>query len=195
MDNNDVNLDNELARRTAVLVDSSDDEPTVAPIDDSTEDEFAPDLREIFSRYSIASNNNSRRMTFIIRRGRVRGRRRAIMQRLDIDNEIEDRLFDADTEIALRISMDTYKPAVQTVTKELIDAQCPVIKARHQKEKCTVCQEDVKRNENIRILPCGHYLHDECMIGWYTTGNAVCPICRDKTFENKKEKDDINILI
>ena len=188
MDNNDVNLDNELARRTAVLVDSSDDEPTVAPIDDSTEDEFAPDLREIFSRYNIVSNNNSRRMTFIIRRGRVRGRRRAIMQRLDIDNEIEDRLFDADTEIALRISMDTYKPAVQTVTKELIDAQCPVIKARHQKEKCTVCQEDVKRNENIRILPCGHYLHDECMIGWYTTGNAVCPICRDKTFENKKRK-------
>ena len=45
----------------------------------------------------------------------------------------------------------------------------------------------VQRNENIRILPCGHYMHDKCAVGWFTTGNAVCPVCRDKSFEQTKK--------
>ena len=185
MNTEEVDLDNEIARRTAVLVDSSDDEAAVTPITDEPDDEFAPDLQQIFSRYRIVQNNRrgGRRFSVLIRRTSVN---RALAHRFD--EEIENRLFDADTEIALRISMDTYKPVVQTVNKDIIDEHCPVIKARHQKEKCTVCQEHVKRNDDIRILPCRHYLHDECMVGWYTNGNAVCPVCRDKTFENKKRK-------
>lgn len=187
MDNYDIDLDNELARRTTVLVDSSDDEASVAPITDSGEEDFAPDLQEVFGRYDGASELNrvaNRRLTFIIRRGR----RNSVSFMRRFDNELQERLFDADTQIALRISMDTYKPTVQTVSKEIIDAHYPVIKARHQKEKCTVCQEHIKRNDDIRILPCHHYLHDECMVGWYTQGNAICPVCRDKTFERKPNK-------
>ena len=100
---------------------------------------------------------------------------------------LEERLFEADTAIAIRMSMATYKPQTKTVSKEDVDKICPVIKARHQKEKCTVCQEHVKRDENIRILRCGHYMHDECAVGWFTTGNAVCPVCRDKSFEEVKK--------
>ena len=185
MDSDSIDLDNEIARRTAVLVDSSDDEAAVTPINDEDNDDFNPDLQEIFSRYAIVERRHrlGRRFSVVIRRG---GIRRSLTHRLD--NEIGDRLFEADTEIALRISMDTYKPTVETVTEDIINKHCPVIKARHQKDKCTVCQENVKRHEDIRMLPCGHYLHDKCMIGWYTNGNAVCPVCRDKTFSNKKRK-------
>ena len=72
MDNYDIDLDNELARRTAVLVDSSDDEASVAPINDSGEEDLAPDLQEVFGRYDGTSELNrvaNRRLTFIIRRG------------------------------------------------------------------------------------------------------------------------------
>lgn len=91
---------------------------------------------------------------------------------------VEERLFEEDTRIAIRMSMRDYKPYTTTTTKENIDKICPEIKARHQKDKCTVCLEHVKRGEPIRMLPCHHYLHSDCLVGWFTQGNTVCPVCR-----------------
>jgi hypothetical protein len=91
---------------------------------------------------------------------------------------VEERLFEEDTAIAIRMSMRDYKPHTTTTTKENIDKICPEIKARHQKDKCTVCLEHVKRGEPIRMLPCHHYLHSDCLVGWFTQGNTVCPVCR-----------------
>ena len=175
MDTEGIDLDEELAHPADVILDSSDEEAAVTPIQEPIENDF----HRIFRLYRIAPHANRRRYTsFLLTRNRP----------ILSDSEIDDRLFDADTQIALRISMDTYKPTTKTVNKTMIDKTCPVIKARHQKEKCTVCQEHIKRNDDIRILPCHHYLHDECMVGWYTQGNAICPVCRDKTFERKPNK-------
>jgi len=181
---------------------SSDEEARVQPndIDDSAsdieDDEEAPfdanTMSRSFERYRTQAAIRRRRTIRWHTGGMIR--RRLMAGRILFEEEesrrrevLEDRLFEADTAIAIRMSMATYKPQTKTVTKEDVDETCPVIKARQQKDICTVCQEHVKRNENIRILPCGHYMHDKCAVGWFTTGNAVCPVCRDKSFEQTKK--------
>lgn len=180
-------IDSPLLERseTPPLDDSSDDEAAVTPVDNNNQV-----LAAVFSRYSTIARRRRRYTGFVSARLNT-GRTVLVDRELfpPQDREaLEDRLFEADTALAVRLSMRTYKPTTVTVNKPLIDKKCPVIRARHQKEKCTVCQEHVKRGEDIRILPCHHYLHDECMVGWFTTGNAICPVCRDKSFSSKKRK-------
>ena len=182
-----------------IEVHSSDEESRVHPeeaIEDSASDEednsFDRRMARDFERYRAQAAMRRRATIRFNRRGSTLSRR--LISRHILFNEeerrrenIEERLFEADTAIAIRMSMATYKPQTKTVDKEDVDRICPVIKARHQIDKCTVCQEHVKRDEDIRILPCGHYMHDQCAVGWFTTGNAVCPVCRDKSFEERKQ--------
>jgi len=174
-------------------------ENSSSDIDDSASENEADDEGEAFDVGTMARNfERYRALALHRRRQTVRISRNGLHRRLMAGRilfeeeerrrgNLEERLFEADTAIAIRMSMATYKPHTKTVSKEDVDRLCPTIKARHQKEKCTVCQEHVKRDEDIRILPCKHYMHDECTVGWFTTGNAVCPVCRDKSFEELKK--------
>ena len=173
---------------TPPLDDSSDEEARVAP----STPEVPEELSRIFNRYhNIAEQRRRRTMA---RRGIAHRNRRIFIsaRRLFEEEEehrrelIEERMLEADTAIAIRISMATYKPHVTTVEAADVVRVCPTIKARHQKDKCPICLEHVKRGEDIRILPCGHYQHAGCCVEWFTKGNSFCPICRDKTFERKR---------
>ena len=108
----------------------------------------------------------------------IRHRARRVIRVINIEAEIENRLFGEDTAQALRESLQTYTPTVKTTTRAKIDQHFPEYKARRQKEKCPVCLEELKRGVMMRALPCHHYLHSECLVGWFTKGNTVCPMCR-----------------
>lgn len=32
--------------------------------------------------------------------------------------------------------------------------------------QCTVCMEDFKTNEKVRVLDCSHCYHNECIVPW-----------------------------
>lgn len=40
-----------------------------------------------------------------------------------------------------------------------------------------VCFEEFQREELIRILPCGHYFHNQCLRPWFER-NSHCLVCR-----------------
>lgn len=42
---------------------------------------------------------------------------------------------------------------------------------------CSICFEDFQNNDTVRILPCNHYYHDNCISKWFET-KTTCPICR-----------------
>lgn len=181
-------FESETGSITPILDDSSDEEARVQPLTP----EVPQELTRIFTHYSNVAEQRRRRT--LARRGIAhRGRRIFISARRLFEEEeqerralIEERMLEADTAIAIRISMATYKPHTTTVDAEDVARVAPTIKARHQKDKCPICLEHVKRGEDIRILPCGHYQHAGCCVEWFTKGNSFCPICRDKTFERKR---------
>lgn len=48
--------------------------------------------------------------------------------------------------------------------------------------KCLVCQFDYQEKDCLRILPCGHYFHQECVDEWLLAKD-ICPYCRQSIIQ------------
>lgn len=66
-------------------------------------------------------------------------------------------------------------PAAKDAIDSLADTTVPA----HLIESgldCTVCQE-VFTEEPVKMLPCKHYFHSDCILPWLDLHNS-CPVCR-----------------
>jgi E3 ubiquitin-protein ligase RNF13 len=45
-------------------------------------------------------------------------------------------------------------------------------------QTCSICLEDFKNSEKIRILPCDHIFHPKCVDEWLQNWNRTCPLCK-----------------
>lgn len=43
---------------------------------------------------------------------------------------------------------------------------------------CSICTEDFTRGEEVRLLPCNHKFHPECVDPWLLNVSGTCPLCR-----------------
>ena len=41
---------------------------------------------------------------------------------------------------------------------------------------CSICLCEYEKNDDILLLPCGHFFHDECVTSW-TNQSVRCPLC------------------
>lgn len=62
-----------------------------------------------------------------------------------------------------------------------------------QSPTCTICLGDYEDKEILRLLPCGHCFHAECVDAWLQI-NRVCPICKVDVYdllvqEEKRKKE------
>ena len=46
---------------------------------------------------------------------------------------------------------------------------------------CPVCICDYEENDRLRVLPCSHVFHADCVDQWLAV-NATCPLCRKSIF-------------
>jgi hypothetical protein len=51
-----------------------------------------------------------------------------------------------------------------------------------QTSACTICLGDYENAEELRLLPCGHCFHAECVDAWLQI-NRVCPICKVDVYD------------
>ena len=51
-------------------------------------------------------------------------------------------------------------------------------------EKCVICMEKYKINDDVKTLPCFHIFHKECIEQWLKAGKDTCPICKNKVNNN-----------
>lgn len=74
------------------------------------------------------------------------------------------------------------RPAAPTAA-ELERLPTHIAGARQLGEECPVCFQHYEEGEELRILPCLHAFHTECIDRWLTSRRAsalCCPICHTK---------------
>ena len=52
---------------------------------------------------------------------------------------------------------------------------------------CAICLEEFEHKEKLRVLPCGHKFHEDCLVPWLTERHASCPLCKMDVLEHIKE--------
>ncbi|KAL6718501.1 hypothetical protein ACLMJK_004593 [Lecanora helva] len=70
----------------------------------------------------------------------------------------------------------TTEPAPETVATNK-DASDPV-NAADNGLACSVCTDDFVKGQDIRVLPCKHKFHPECIDPWLLNVSGTCPLCR-----------------
>ncbi|KAF1921014.1 hypothetical protein BDU57DRAFT_488312 [Ampelomyces quisqualis] len=43
---------------------------------------------------------------------------------------------------------------------------------------CSICTEDFENGQDLRVLPCDHKFHPECVDPWLLNVSGTCPLCR-----------------
>ncbi|KAF9169396.1 hypothetical protein BGX21_010468 [Mortierella sp. AD011] len=67
-------------------------------------------------------------------------------------------------------------------------------------ETCAVCLDEFSDGEEIRILPCHHEFHCECIDPWLTRKSSTCPLCKydcmPRTMEEVEGRgEDANVVV
>ncbi|KAJ6172052.1 hypothetical protein N7470_001119 [Penicillium chermesinum] len=57
---------------------------------------------------------------------------------------------------------------------------------------CPICTDDFIKGQDLRVLPCNHQFHPECIDPWLVNVSGTCPLCRidlnpSKADENTEE--------
>jgi len=76
----------------------------------------------------------------------------------------------------------TKRSLKQIPTKKFVKGEDP--------ETCPICLDDFEENEKLRILPCGHAYHCQCIDPWLLKTRRVCPICKRKVLPGRDDSSD-----
>jgi hypothetical protein len=66
---------------------------------------------------------------------------------------------------------------------------------------CAICLDEFEDKEKVRVLPCKHKFHEDCLVPWLTERHASCPLCKmdvlkyvreiEKAAKNNSDDDSV----
>ncbi len=63
--------------------------------------------------------------------------------------------------------------------------ELPVLKIISDGEKCTICMDEMKIDDEYIDIQCKHIFHKECLTNYLKDFNHICPVCRVEIGKSK----------
>ena len=76
----------------------------------------------------------------------------------------------------LQIDMRSQEPLGRDTTTNLPTRK--YCEGEEKIERCAICVEDFKDGDSLRVLPCEHVFHKECIDEWLINHSSLCPLCK-----------------
>jgi hypothetical protein len=57
-------------------------------------------------------------------------------------------------------------------------------------DTCPICLNEYEEGVKIRLLPCEHVYHIECIDKWLLRNNRVCPVCKRRVIPGEPDSDE-----
>jgi hypothetical protein len=86
----------------------------------------------------------------------------------------------------LRSWLVSNAPPVSTIKFSLIDEQeigKDIVES--DVEVCSVCLDDFEIDVAVKVLPCKHFFHVECITPWLENRSGCCPLCKQDAVKSK----------
>jgi len=100
----------------------------------------------------------------------------------------EEKLEQEMINTAIEDSLDTYRNSLFTLDQEMKINMTPSILENDSEDECHLCLEDMKKGDNVIILPCQHTFHSQCAQELVSHQHIVCPLCRKSIPIEKSEE-------
>ncbi|WKY14439.1 hypothetical protein Q1695_000186 [Nippostrongylus brasiliensis] len=83
--------------------------------------------------------------------------------------------------LAIRLCRERRRIARKRLSKRNL-RKIPTKKFRKgdEPETCAICLDDFIEGEKLRVLPCRHTYHCNCIDPWLTQNRKVCPMCKQR---------------
>ncbi|CAI8007377.1 Receptor homology region, transmembrane domain-and RING domain-containing protein 2 [Geodia barretti] len=90
----------------------------------------------------------------------------------------------------LHIEPGRHPPLGEEATRALPQKKFSEVALRESsssKETCAICVEEFQAEEVVRVLPCSHFFHPNCIDPWLTEHSSMCPLCKQSVSQQNEQ--------
>ena len=93
----------------------------------------------------------------------------------------------------LHIEPGRHPPLGEEATRALPQKKFSEVARRESsgKETCAICVEEFQAEEVVRVLPCSHFFHPNCIDPWLTEHSSMCPLCKQSVSQQNEQPPQV----
>merc|ERR1712130_430147 len=108
----------------------------------------------------------------------------------ECDSNCNERAHDGDMNLLQSTMVGTLGQNLKAVSVYLFKPfQHKTAASTPHNESCAICLDDFKLDEELRLLPCKHAFHKNCVDPWLAKSSELCPMCKQSIFMNQEKED------
>jgi hypothetical protein len=98
------------------------------------------------------------------------------------ETQLLNQSHDLAVEVDLLSSVDSLDPVNQVLCPNLGIVEYSF----RSKLDCIFCDEKIQDDQRVKMMPCHHQFHSECLDQWLIRYNQFCPVCRAEVDQTHK---------
>ncbi|GMH89972.1 hypothetical protein TL16_g11627 [Triparma laevis f. inornata] len=104
------------------------------------------------------------------------------------ENDVER--YEDDKHLMDDVEVEKLEEILYEHAKDLTKEEKEERTSYFENDSCPVCLEDYVPDESLKLLPCKHAFHEDCIKPWLTQQQGSCPLCKEIVCKQRKKSSD-----